>query len=348
MVVARTDGTIEHINAAAEHLYGYGEAELAGQKFASLLMPAPSDEFALSEAYWEDKARAGSLKGRKQNGEIFPVNLVKAEIGAAQERLVIVTIRDASCKQRMKQRLEEMQRELFHLSRYTVLGELASAITHELNQPLAAIAAYAAAARHDEATGHYDRQESLELLDKVAAQALRCGQIIQKLRRLVAERNIDRVYDDLCAVVKDAAQLAAMGAAKHNIEVTLTLPPQPVVLLMDRLQIQLLVTNLILNAIDELASWRHERRIEVTLTHPSPGRAELTVADTGPGIAPHAFENIFDSFHTTKPDGLGMGLALCRRVAEAHFGHLAADNRPDGGAIFSFVIPVGSSEKEVE
>jgi two-component system sensor kinase FixL len=337
-------GFVEYLNPAAERLLGYNGGEIKGYKFASLLMPVPPDELALSQEYWESSARHGNLKARKKSGEIFPVQLGKSCLDVQDATLHVVTLQDISCKQRIKHRVEELQRELLHLSRYTVLGELASGITHELNQPLAAITAYAAAARYSAGTGP-DSQENLELLDKVAAQATRCGQIIHKLRRLVGDRNIDRVYADLCATIDEAVQLASMAAARHNIEISVSLPPRPVIILMDRVQIHILVTNLVKNAIDELANWRHERKIKVALKLPSPGIAELTVADTGPGIAPFAFESIFDPFHTTKPEGLGMGLALSRRIAEAHRGRLAAANRPSGGAIFRFLIPVDDNEK---
>jgi two-component system, LuxR family, sensor kinase FixL len=338
-------GIVEHVNPAAERLFGYNAGEIGGYKFASLLMPVPPDELAMNQEYWRETARQGNLKARKKSGEIFPVDLVRSDLQVDGETKYVVAVRDTSCKQRLKQRVDELQRELLHMSRYTVLGELASGITHELNQPLAAITAYAASARHGGESNEAEFQENLLLLDKVAAQATRCGQIIHKLRRLVGDRNIDRVYDDLCATVQEAVQLAAMAAAQHKVEVSLTLPPQPVIILMDRVQVHILITNLVKNAVDELANWRHERKVKVALKLVAPDRAELTVADTGPGIAPFAFESIFDPFHTTKPDGLGMGLALSRRIAEAHNGRLAAANRPTGGAIFRFVIPVDHSER---
>ena len=338
-------GLVEHLNPAAERLFGYNAGEIRGHKFASLLMPVPPDEMAMSQDYWSETARHGNLKARKKSGEIFPVDLVRSDLEVDGVTLCLVTVRDISCKQRLKQRVDELQRELLHLSRYTVLGELASGITHELNQPLAAITAYAAAARYAGAAGKGEFQENLDLLDKLTAQATRCGQIIHKLRRLVGDRNIDRVYDDLCATVQEAVQLAAIAAARHNVEIVLSMPPQPVIMLMDRVQIHILVTNLVKNAIDELANWRHERKITVALKLTAPDQAELTVTDSGPGIAPFAFESIFDPFHTTKPDGLGMGLALSRRIAEAHHGRLAAANRPGGGAIFRFMVPVDNSER---
>jgi two-component system sensor kinase FixL len=346
IIMCSAQGMIELLNPAAQRLLGYNGDEIRGHKFASLLMPIPTDDLATSREYWEALARNGNLKARKKSGEIFPVDLAKGEIEQDAMKLCFITMRDTSCKQRLKQRVAELQRELLHLSRYTVLGELASAITHELNQPLAAITAYAAAAKYAAMdTDDKEDQETLELFDKVAVQATRCGQIIHKLRRLVGDRNIDRVYDDLCSTIQEAVQFASMAAARHNIEISVSLPPSPVIILMDRVQIHILVTNLVKNAIDELSSWRHERKIKVTLKLCSPDHAEVTVADTGPGIAPFAFESIFDPFHTTKPDGLGMGLALSRRIAEAHAGRLAAATRPGGGAIFTFIIPVDQSKK---
>jgi two-component system, LuxR family, sensor kinase FixL len=344
-VICTETGIVAHLNPAAERLFGYNAGEIRGHKFASLLMPVPPDDLAMSQKYWRETARHGNLKARKKSGEIFSVDLVRSDLHADGETVYVVAVRDTSCKQRLKQRVEELQRELLHLSRYTVLGELASGITHELNQPLAAITAYAAAARYAGAAGEGEFQENLELLDKVAAQATRCGQIIHKLRRLVGDRNIDRVYDDLCATVQEAVQLAGLTAARHNVEIELSLPPQPVIVLMDRVQIHILITNLVKNAIDELANWRHERKIKVALKLTAPDKAELTVSDTGPGIAPFAFESIFDPFHTTKPDGLGMGLALSRRIAEAHCGRLSAANRRGGGAVFCLMIPVENSER---
>jgi two-component system sensor kinase FixL len=169
--------------------------------------------------------------------------------------------------------------------------------------------------------------------------------VIRKLRQLVSERSIDRVFADLCTTVQEAVQIASMGAAKHNIQISVELPPQPVIVLMDRSQILMLVSNLVRNAIEELVVWRHERKIEVALTLPTPDMAQVTVADTGPGILSTVFENIFDPFHTTKPEGSGMGLSLARRIAEAHSGRLAAANRPGGGALFMFCIPIGKGEK---
>ncbi len=346
ITVCSANGTIYYLNPPALALFGYNGGEIFGHKFASLLMPVPPDKLALSPEYWDRAARGQCLKARRKSGEIFPVELSRSDLKFNGKTLFLVSVRDTSAQQRVKQHVEELQGELLHLARFTAMGELASMVTHELQQPLAAIVTYAAAARQVGAAAQASsEQASLDLLDKIAGQARRCGDIIRKLRQLVSDRSIDRVYADLCATVQEAVQLASFGAAKHNIQISVELPPQPVIILMDRSQILMLISNLLRNAVDELAIWRHERKIEVTLTLPSPDMAQLVVADTGPGILSTVFENIFDPFHTTKPEGSGMGLALSRRIAEAHSGRLAAANRPDGGAMFMFCIPIGKSEK---
>jgi two-component system sensor kinase FixL len=346
IVVCSFEGVIHCLNPAAHSMFGYNAEEIGGQKFASLLMPVPSDELALSPVYWHTNAKAGSLKARKKSGEIFPVDITKAQVETHGVKLNVVFFRDASCKQRLKQQVRELQNELAYMSRFNVLSGLATAIGHEVKQPLAAITTYTAAARHVSSTSQDPAmRQNLHLLDKIAAQASRCGDIIHKLRRLVSDRSVDKVYDDLSTTVQEAVQLASMGAARHNIHINVSLPPQPVIILMDRSQLLMLVGNLVKNAVEELATWRGERTIDVALTLPSPELAELMVADTGPGIPSAAFEKIFDPFHTTKPDGTGMGLALSRRIAEAHSGRLAAANRPSGGAVFRFIIPIGKGEK---
>jgi len=346
IVICSFEGAIHCLNPAAHRMFGYNAEEISGQKFASLLMPVPPDNLALDEVYWHTNQKAGSLKARRKSGEIFPVDLTKAAIETHGVKMNVVFFRDASCKQRLKQQVAELQRELAYMSRFNVLSDLATAIGHEVKQPLAAITTYTAAARHvSSASQDPSARQNLQLLDKIASQAARCGDIIHKLKRLVSDRSVDRVYDDLSATVQEAVQLASLGAARHNIQISIALPPQPVIILMDRSQLLMLVSNLVKNAIEELATWRGERKIEVALRIPSPEFAELTVADTGPGIPTAAFEKIFDPFHTTKPDGTGMGLALSRRIAEAHSGRLAAANRSSGGALFRFIIPIGKGEK---
>ena len=344
--VCSPDGLVHYFNPAAKRLLGYNDVQSSRYKFASLLMPVPPDELALSEDYWDAAARRGTLKARKASGEIFPVQLTKANVRTSEGAFSIVSLHDTSPQQMLKQRIGDLQQELSHLSRYMLLGELATAIAHEVKQPLAAITAYAAAALQPRSiSSGLDAKDIRELFGKIAAQAERCSDVIDKLKRLVSDRGIDAVYDDLCATVQEAVHFVSIAAATHNIEITVKMPPHPVILLMDRSQIFVLVSNLVKNAIDELSRWRHERKIEVSLTLPSADTAKLTVADTGPGIHPAAFEKMFDPFHTTKPEGNGMGLALSRRIAEAHSGRLAAMNRPGGGAIFSFVLPVGNDER---
>jgi two-component system, LuxR family, sensor kinase FixL len=228
-----------------------------------------------------------------------------------------------------------------HLARHSILGELATSITHELSQPLTAIANYTAAAGRCGAEASPEELEnSLDLIAKAGEQAKRAWLIMHRLRQLLQHRDTERVEDDLRLAVEEAVQLATLGAAQQGIEVSVDLPPEPVIVSMDRVQIQMLLANLVRNAVDELRSVNGERKIQIRLCLNDQQMAELSVADTGHGIAPHVFENIFDPFHTTKAEGLGVGLALSRRIAQAHGGRLSAANLPVRGAIFSFVVPV--------
>jgi two-component system sensor kinase FixL len=157
---------------------------------------------------------------------------------------------------------------------------------------------------------------------------------------LLQHRGAECSRDDLRLAVDDAVHLATLGANQQGITVTVNKPSEPVMVLMDRVQVQVLLANLIRNAMDELSTINGERKIWITLSVNAQNLAELAVEDTGHGITPEVFENIFDPFHTTKAEGLGVGLALSRRIAQAHGGRLSAANRPEGGATFSFVVPV--------
>lgn len=350
IVVTSSGGAVEFCNAYAAELFGYTEAELEGKVLSALvdLVPRAHSVPHLASVAGALIAHAGQAietTARRKSGEVFPVELGSSELLLSSRRVVIHFVRDISHRQRFEQRILELQRELMHLSQQNVLGELASAITHELNQPLTAITNYAAAARQCGCTASPEGLEAgFELMEKAAGQAVRAGQIVHKLRNLVRHHGVECADGDLRVVLEDAVQLATMGAAECGIRVSVSMPEEPVAVIMDRVPVQILLTNLVRNAVDALCSVKGEKKVTVTLRVLDSNVAEVSVEDTGVGIAPEVFESIFDPFHTTKPDGLGMGLAICRRIAEAHDGRLAAANRPEGGAIFSFIVPLSNKK----
>jgi two-component system, LuxR family, sensor kinase FixL len=181
------------------------------------------------------------------------------------------------------------------------------------------------------------------LIEKAGEQAKRAWIIMHRLRKLLQHRDAEFGVGDLRHALGEAVELATLGAAQHGISILVDVPDEPVFVRMDSIQLQILLANLIRNAVDELRVSRGERKIWISLRRVEGEQAEILVEDTGPGIAPDVYANIFDPFLTTKPHGLGVGLAVSRRIALAHEGRLAARNRPDGGAAFSFLVPMMKS-----
>ncbi len=344
IVVTDDSGVVQECNLAAEDLFGYSAGEIYGRPITELLDPYHANHTEAKSTFCsEPSAAKDESRARKKNGEIVPVELVSKQFVLKGRLIHLHYVLDVSFRKRFEQRICELQQELMHVSQHNVLGELASAITHELNQPLMAITNYAAAARQCGCMASpANLENSFALMEKAASQAVRASQIVHKLRALMQHQEADCREDDLRLVIEDAVQLATLGTAHLGITVSVKLPATCVAVLMDRVQVQILLTNLVRNAVDELRIANGERKIRVALRVGPDNEAEVSVEDTGRGITPEVFESIFDPFHTTKPDGLGMGLAISRRIAEAHGGRLAADNRPEGGAIFTFVIPMSS------
>lgn len=347
-IVTSLGGNILTFNRHAQALFGYGEEEVLGWKFASLMEPGfqpkgtTLGQLSPDVSTWSAVHGQSGTRARRKNGELFPAEIQRSQSRHVGEIVHIHYIRDVSDISRYEQRIAELEREIAHLSRHSVLGELATSITHELSQPLTAITNYAAAASRCRSLGATPEElaNSIDLIARAGEQAKRAWLIMHKLRQLLQHRGAERSHDDLRLAVEDAVQLATLGAPQQGIVVTVALPADPVIVLMDRVQVQVLLANLIRNAVDELATIEGDRKICIRLTVNAQNLAELAVEDTGHGITPEVFENIFDPFHTTKAEGLGVGLALSRRIAQAHGGRLSAANRPEGGAIFSFVVPV--------
>jgi two-component system, LuxR family, sensor kinase FixL len=351
LVTTTNDGYIESFNERAEQLFAYSLADVRGAHIAVLLEaslktdPAKRQLEGSQQFHWQPVKGDEPIRGRKKSGELFPIEVLESQYGQNGSRR-LYHIKDLSLTSRQQQRIAELECEIAYLSQHSVLGELATTITHELSQPLTAITNYTAAAVRCLTQPLPEQRESgLDLMVKAGDQAKRAWLIMHRLRKLLQHRGIECISDDLVVAVEEAVQLATLGADRHGIQVTTDLPPDPVMVSMDRVHVQVLVTNLIRNAIDELSVSDGEKMMWVRLRVLEGHLAELSVEDTGAGIAPDIYENMFDPFHTTKPHGLGVGLAVSRRIALAHGGRLSAENRSEGGAVFRFVVPLCMSEK---
>ena len=225
------------------------------------------------------------------------------------------------------------------MSRYTALGEMASTLAHEINQPLTAITNYLKGSQR-----LLDRIEDKsapvlrEALGKAAEQAVRAGHIIRRLREFVARGESDRRIESLPKLIEDASTLALMGARENGIAVSFRLDPKADLVLADRIQVQQVLVNLIRNAIEIMIETPNERRLEIATVAAAEDVAEISVADTGTGLAPEVAAHLFQPFVTTKRKGMGLGLSICRTIVEAHGGKIWVESRPGGGTIFRFTL----------
>jgi two-component system sensor kinase FixL len=246
--------------------------------------------------------------------------------------------RSTSELQERERRLHELQSELLHLSRISSMGEMASALAHELNQPISAVTNYVRGSKRIVENISDERGVVLrEALDKAAEQALRAGQVVKRLREFMAYGETERRVESIKNIVEEACALALMVAKEQSVRVSYALDPAVDSVLVDKIQIQQVLLNLVRNAIEAMQSC--ERRELVISTEPAPdGMTAITVADTGPGIDPHVRAKLFQPFVSTKAQGMGVGLSISRTIIESHGGRLTCEPDPNGGTIFRLTL----------
>ena len=345
MIVIDAAGVVGSFSSAAERLFGYSAAEMVGRN-VSLLMPAPHAE--RHDSYLERYLRTGEKRiigasrvvmGRRKDGSTFPMELYIGETPMRAGRAFTGFIRDLTERHETQARLHELQAELAHMSRFTAMGEMASTLAHELNQPLTAVATYLnGCARLLDRGAGADLAMLRDGIERAAEQALRAGQIIRRLREFVARGETERRRESLPKLVEEASALALVGERESGVRVDFVFAPECRAVIADKVQVQQVLLNLIRNAMEAMRE--SERRELVVSTVPAmEGMVRISVADTGPGIAPHIMAQLFQPFVTTKSYGMGVGLSVSRTIVEAHGGRLWAEPNPGGGAVFFFTLP---------
>jgi signal transduction histidine kinase len=253
-------------------------------------------------------------------------------------------------EQRRRQRAElDASRYLAtmaHLDRRAVLGGLVASLAHELNQPLAAILRNAEAARMLLASGQASEQELREIVEDIVKDDRRAGDLIRRMRTLLRRRELEAQPVNLNAVARDTIDLIATEAASKRIGIELRPSHGSSLVTGDRVHLQQVLLNLVLNGMDAMADTPDEQRHLVVRTHSTNGHVSVSVEDAGRGIASDALSHIFDPFFTTKIDGLGVGLSIARTIVEAHDGRIVAENNPDRGATVRFTLPVRLGPKD--
>ncbi len=253
---------------------------------------------------------------------------------------IVLAFNDVSDRKRLELESQTRMHELAHVNRVASLGELTASLAHELNQPLTAILSNAQAARLLLDAGPANDDEVRGALDDIVQDDRRAGEIILRIRRLLRKGAIEPAPVDLNGLVGDVAQLAAATAGKRRVAVATRLAPDLPTVTGDPVQLQQVLLNLVINAVDATAQSDEPRLVTVSTRNGGP-LVEVEVRDTGPGIPADHLPRIFNSFFSTKPDGLGMGLSISRRIVEAHGGRIWAES-PGRGAVFRVALPLGT------
>ncbi len=348
MVVIDESGVMRSFSAAAERLFGWTSGEVIGKPL-EVLMGAPYKE--AHEGYMSHYKTTGErriigigrvVEGQRRDGSIFRMHLSVGEMRVGDTRYFTGFMRDLTDREETEARLRELQSELVHVSRLTAMGEMASALAHELNQPLSAIANYLRGSRRLLDRGDpADRPRLSEALGKAADQALRAGDVIHRLREFVGRGETEKRIENLRKLIEESSDLALLGARELGVRVTMRLDTACELALVDRVQIQQVLINLLRNGLDAMRA-APRRDLTVALEPAADGLVMVSVADTGSGISPETMAKLFQPFMTTKKDGMGVGLSICRTIVEAHGGAIWAETNPDGGATFRFTLPSAS------
>ncbi|MFG1361229.1 sensor histidine kinase [Xanthobacter pseudotagetidis] len=353
MVVIDAQGVIRSFSSAAERLFGFGAAEAVGRN-VSALMPEPYR--TAHDGYIQRYLTTGERRiigigrvvvGERKDGTTFPMELSVGEMKSASERFFTGFIRDLTERQETEARLQELQAELVHISRLTAMGEMASTLAHELNQPLSAIANYIKGSRRL-LEGDPPRLEMMQdALEKAGEQALRAGQIIRRLRDFVSRGESERRLESLSKLVEEASALALVGAKEHGIQVRFHFGAKCDLVLADKVQVQQVLLNLMRNAVEAMMD-TPRRQLTVRTEPAEDDMVLISVSDTGHGISPEVGAQLFTPFLTTKRHGMGVGLSISRTIIEAHGGRIWADPNPEGGAVFRFTLRAVDEEATVD
>jgi len=287
----------------------------------------------------------------RKDGSSFPVEYVSTPI-YDEDKLVgaVVSFRDISARKEAaralcesEQRARDLQSDLHHVSRLSAMGEMASGLAHEVNQPLTALTSYVQAAKRTLAAGNDGASETaIELMDKAAAQALRASGIIRGLRQFVVKDGGELAREDLGGVIEEAMALSMTGGQAARVALTVTIAPGTPAVMIEKIRVQQVLVNLVRNAVEALSD---TPGAHVTVSAASAGQntVEVRVCDNGPGLSQDVDGRLFQSFVSSKPSGMGVGLSISRSIVEDHGGRLVADRNDDCGMTFRFTLPVASA-----
>ena len=342
LVMVDHEGIIVRFSPGAQQQFGWDVEEVVGQNI-SMLMPSPYREQHPDFFKRQIDTRASSVLGRPRllsglhkDGSTFPIEVSVGELEFAGEHHFVGFIRDLTERQKAEARMHELQNELFHVSRLSALGQLASALAHEINQPLSAIANYIAGAKKLAAKGS-DPALLDEVLENAGKEAIRAGETIRKLRSFLSRGETEMRPENLAELVDEATTIALVGSRTRKVRLKTKLSPLCPIAIVDKVQIQQVLINLIRNAV-EATGERQTPRILIETAPTQSGMILCSVTDNGTGLTAEVASQLFQPFVTSKKTGMGVGLSITRSIVEAHGGHIWTEPNPEGGAVFRFTV----------
>lgn len=344
MVVINDTGVITAFSLAAERLFGYEAGELLGRNVKILMGP---DDNSRHDDYLARYLRTGerriigigrTVTARRADGTLFPIDLKIGEARIGEHYLFTAFMRDLTEQQRNESRMRALQAEIVHFSRLSSVGTMASALAHELNQPLTVVTNYLEAARDLlDAPDAESMKIVQEALNEAAKQSVRAGQIVRKLRDYVSRGEIEKQPTHVVPLLSDAVALvqAEMSVQADAIEIAVS--DTATELLADPIQIQQVVINLVRNALEAMQDTR-DPHIRIEAEKLDSGFIQFTIEDNGPGIDPELREGLFKPLASSKPTGMGLGLSICKTIIEAHGGTINVLPAHSGGTRFVFTV----------
>ena len=346
------DGSLQYVSPSCERISGYSAQDLMAKPALLQEMIVPEDQSAWEEhrsrAQKEMKSEKIQFRIQRSDGEIRWIEHVCQPVFDHQSNNLGIRASNRDITKRAFYRSEthKLRSELAHLDRIVTISALTSALAHEINQPLAAMRSYAQAALRFMDKDHPEYDNVRKALEGIVADNKRAAEVVNRLRDLVKKKPMHQESIEINSIINDVKNIINSELVLRNASITLDLHPDIPLVQGDSIQIQQVLINLLMNALDAMDSQQIDARTIAIATRLKNSNEIITaISDSGGGIPPDTIEAIFSPFHTTKSTGIGLGLSISRSIIEAHGGKISAENNPDGGATFYFILPAGSESK---
>ena len=338
------DGALLDVNEHWLKMLGFQRAEVIGRTTSHLNIyhQSPGDrEFPIEQMVQRESVRDFETSVRTKNGSMRRVLLAAERVVLSGDPCAVIITRDITDRNEA----EEANRNLAHASRLAVVGELTASIAHEINQPLGAILSNAEAAEMLLESDSPPVEELRRILADIRSDDVRASETIRRIRMLIRKREMQMELFEMNEVAVEAMRLVETEARRRQIALRTEFTSAPTTVLADRVHLQQVLMNLLLNAMEALADTpTGERRLFIRTKLNGNESVETSVIDSGRGIPAEALPWLFESFFTTKESGMGLGLAIARSIIDAHHGRIFAENNPNGGAVFRFDLPIRNAE----